>query len=195
MKAEPLALSRRGNVLVDKGAATSKPSLSPVEMRTLIAAGDLLSAGTASTATRVIFYQLPLRFWPTEGTNSRTPNQYARYYSSFWKMKVLEVKPRQTLVFDPGGSTRRLRACPFLGTWRALLYGEVFVQAPDGARGWGVFWQKDDLGISLSRERYKRLVRIAVDRCFSAARLIRGTRGYGSCGGERMSGNAMEQGA
>ena len=28
-------------------------------------------------------------------------------------------------MFDPGGSQGRLRACPFLGTWRALLCGEV----------------------------------------------------------------------
>ena len=28
-------------------------------------------------------------------------------------------------MFDPGGSKGRLRACPFLGTWRALLCGEV----------------------------------------------------------------------
>ena len=34
-------------------------------------------------------------------------------------------------MFDPGGSTGRLRACPFLGTWRALLCGELFVRALD----------------------------------------------------------------
>ena len=47
-------------------------------------------------------------------------------------------------MFDLGGSTCHLRACPFLGRWRALLYGEVFVWAPDGTGGWSVFWQKDD---------------------------------------------------
>ena len=26
-------------------------------------------------------------------------------------------------MFDPGGSTDRLRACPFLEAWRAFLYG------------------------------------------------------------------------
>ena len=35
-------------------------------------------------------------------------------------------------MFDPGGSTGRLHACPFLGTWRALLCGELFVRAPTG---------------------------------------------------------------
>ena len=38
----------------------------------------------------------------------------------------------QTLVFDPGGFKGRLRACPFWGTWRALLCEEIFVQAPAG---------------------------------------------------------------
>ena len=28
-------------------------------------------------------------------------------------------------MFNPGGSEGRFRACPFLGTWRALLCGEV----------------------------------------------------------------------
>ena len=40
MKAEPLTLPRRDDVLVDKDAAASKPCLSPVDMRTLTAAGD-----------------------------------------------------------------------------------------------------------------------------------------------------------
>ena len=36
-------------------------------------------------------------------------------------------------MFDPGGFTGRLRACPFLGTSRALLCGEVVVRALDEA--------------------------------------------------------------
>ena len=31
-------------------------------------------------------------------------------------------------MFDPGGSQGRLRACPFWGTWRALLCGEVIIR-------------------------------------------------------------------
>ena len=100
---EPPALPCRDNVMVDKGAAAPKPCLSPVAMRTLTAA-------VASTATRAIFHRLPLWFCPTEEMNFRmTSIQYATYYSSFWK--VLETKSRQTLVFDPGGGTGRLRAC------------------------------------------------------------------------------------
>ena len=48
MKAEPPALSRRDDVLVDKGAVAPKPCLSPVKMRTRTAAGDLLPAGLYS---------------------------------------------------------------------------------------------------------------------------------------------------
>ena len=100
------------NALVDKDAAAPKPCLSPVEMRTLTVAGGL-------------FYQPSFLFCPTEGMNSRISIQYATtYYKSFWKMKVLEAKIRQTLVLDPGGSTGRLRACPFSG-WvvRVALWG------------------------------------------------------------------------
>ena len=43
------------DTLGDKGTEAPKPCLSPVEMRTLIATGSLLPAGTASTATRTIF--------------------------------------------------------------------------------------------------------------------------------------------
>ena len=31
----------------------------------------------------------------------------------------------QNRTFDPGGSQGRLRACPFLESWRVLLCGEV----------------------------------------------------------------------
>ena len=68
---EPPALPYRDDAIVDKGAAAPKPCLSPVEMRTLTAAGGLLPAGTASTATRTIFHQPPLWFCPTEEMNPR----------------------------------------------------------------------------------------------------------------------------
>ena len=135
MRAEPPALPRRDDVLVDKGATMPKPCLTPVETHTLTDAGDFLPTSKASTATRIILYQPSSWFCQTEDINSRTTTQYAMDYSSFWKMKVLATKLRQTLVFDPDGSTGRLCACLFLGTWRALLCGEVFVWAPDDTRG------------------------------------------------------------
>ena len=39
--------------------------------------------------------------------------------------RVIETKSGENRMFDPGGSQGRLRACPILGTWRALLWGEV----------------------------------------------------------------------
>ena len=193
----------RDGALVDKGATAPKPCLSPMEMRMLTVADGLVPAGTASTATMTIFHQLPLWFCLTQEMHSRTSIQYATTYSSFWKLKILQTKARQTLVFDPGGSPGRLHACPFLGTWRALLREDVFLWAPDGTRGWSVFWQKNDLEYHFPREvqaiHYTEC--IAVDCCLSAARPFRGSRksqmarDYESYGGERMSGNVMERGA
>ena len=174
IKAEPPALSRRNDVLVDKGAAAPKQCVSPVEMRTLTTPDDLLTAGKAFTAKRIIFYQLPLRFCPTEETSSGTTSAQYTTYSDFWKMKVLETRPWQTLVFDFGGSTGRLRACPFLETWRGLFCGEVFVWAPDGTQSCSAFggWMTRNV---IFRERYKRIVyavRVAINCYFSAARLV-----------------------
>ena len=42
----------------------------------------------------------------------------------FWR-KGIETKSGQNSIFESGGSQGRLRACPFLGTWRALLCGGV----------------------------------------------------------------------
>ena len=105
-------------------------------------AGGLLLAGTTSTARRITFDQLSLWLCPTEDINLRTSIQYASYYSIFSRInnqqapfwpRVIETKSGQNLVFDPGGFTGRLRACPFLGMRRALLSGEIFVRALDEA--------------------------------------------------------------
>ena len=165
----------RDDALVENGAGALKLCLSPTEMRTLTVASGLLPAGTASTGTRIIFYQLPLRFCRTEETNYGTAAiQYATY-SDFWKMKVLETKSRQTLVFDPGGSAGRLHACPFLETWRALHCGEVFVWVPDGTRGWSVVWQKDGLEYRFPKERTSDSYVLRLIAVPPTARLIRGS--------------------
>ena len=72
MMAESPALSSVDGALVDKGTAVPKLCLSPVEMRTLTAVGDLLSAGKTFAPTRTIFHQPPLWFCPTEETIYRT---------------------------------------------------------------------------------------------------------------------------
>ena len=83
LEVEPPALPRWDDVLIDKGTAVPKPCLSPVGMRTLTAAGGLLPAGKASTATRITYYQPRIWFCPTEETSSeRTSVQYVSYYNS-----------------------------------------------------------------------------------------------------------------
>ena len=137
---EPAALSCRDDAMVDKGAAVPIPCFFSVKMRTLTAAVGLLPAGKAFAASRTLFHQPPLWCCPTEDMNSRALVQYATYYSRLWKTKVLETKTRQTLVFDPSGSTGRLRGCPFLSGWQALLSGAFFVWTSDSTRGWSAFW-------------------------------------------------------
>ena len=54
---KPPAHPCRDDAMVDKGAAAPKSCLSPVKIHTPTAAGGLLPACTASTATRTIFSQ------------------------------------------------------------------------------------------------------------------------------------------
>ena len=103
------------------------------------AAGDLLPTGEASTATKITFKKPPLQFCSTEEANPKKTNLWtsvpsAWYDSSFWRnnllaafscRRVIETKSGQNRMFDPGGSQGRLRACPILGLWRALLCGDV----------------------------------------------------------------------
>ena len=110
----------RNDALVGNGAAAPKSCLSPLEMRTATAAGGLLPAGTTFTATRTTSDQPHL--WGGKN-NQQAP---------FWPT-IIETKSGQNLVFDLDGSTDRLRVCPFLGTWRALLCGGVIVRALDEA--------------------------------------------------------------
>ena len=80
MNAESPALSLRDDALVGKGAAASKPCLSPVEMRTQTATSGLFFAGTASTAMRTIIYRpLPSSIFGEniKERTSRTKNQLA----------------------------------------------------------------------------------------------------------------------
>ena len=61
----------------------------------------------------------------------------ASYDSSFWRKsllaapscrRVIETKSGQNRMIELGVSEGRLRACPFLETWRALHCGEVHVR-------------------------------------------------------------------
>ena len=137
VKAEPPDFPCREDVLVEDGAAAPKSCLPFLEMRSRTAAGGLVPTGETSTATNTTYNKKPLRLYATEETNPkeknpRTSTLSALYESSFWKLlaalscrKVIGTKSRQNRTSDPGGSQGRLRACPFLGSWRALLCGEV----------------------------------------------------------------------
>ena len=134
-------------------AATPKSCLPSLEMRSPTAAGGLLPTGEASTATKTTFNKSPLRLYPTEETNSKEENSWtsissAWYDSSFCKLlaasscrKVIEAKSIQNRMFDPGGFQGRLRACPFLGSWRALLCGRFMLGLTEAA---AFFWRIDD---------------------------------------------------
>ena len=137
MMSEPPALPCRDDVVVESGDGAPKSCLPSLEMRSPSAAGGLLPAGDTSTATETTVNEPPLRLYATEETNPkektlRTSTSSASYDSSFWKLlaapsclRVIETKPMQNRTFDPGGSQGRLRACRVLGSWRALLCGEV----------------------------------------------------------------------
>ena len=47
----------------------------------------------------------------------------------------------QSRTFDPGGSQGRFHACPFLGTWRALLCGEVVCVGAAAGDDLQRFWE------------------------------------------------------
>ena len=135
VKAEPLALPCRDDVVVESGDAAPRSCLPSWEMRSSTVADGLVPTGKASTATETNFNQQPLRFHSTEETDSeasskepnlRTSTQYASYDSSVFQesnlpaapfcRRVVETKSRQNRTFDPGGSQGHLHACPFLGS-------------------------------------------------------------------------------
>ena len=144
MMSEPPALPCRDDVVVESGDAAPESCLPSMEMRTTTAAGGLASTGEASIATRTTSNEPLLWFYATEEMNPEedskkenlwTSTPYASYDSSVFQgsnlsaapycRRVLETKSRQNRTFDPGGSQGHLRACPCLGSWRALVCGEV----------------------------------------------------------------------
>ena len=138
VKAEPSALPCRDDVVVvESGPAASESCLPSMEMRPSTAAGGLVPTGEASNASETTSNQPPLRFCSTEKTDleakkSRTSVPSASYNSSSFRRlsatpycrRVVDTKSGQNRTFDPGGSRGHLRACPFLGPWRALVCGE-----------------------------------------------------------------------
>ena len=117
----------RDDALVCNGTAAPKSCLSPLEMRSPIAAGGLLPVGKASTATRIIFYQPRLRFCPTKETRSeRTSTPSAWYYSSFRRNNLLAASPS-------GGSLKQNQGN--IGCWTQAVLKVVSAPARFWERG------------------------------------------------------------
>ena len=142
VKAKPPALPCRDDVVVESGNAAFESCLPSLEMRSLIAAGGLVSSGEASTASDTTSNEPLVWFYEIEEMNQEADSKMedswaltpsASYDScSFWRLfaapycyRVVETKSRQNRTFDPGGSRGHLCACPFLVSWRALVCGEV----------------------------------------------------------------------
>ena len=139
---KPPDLPCREDVLVEGDATSPGSCLPSLKMRSPTPAGGLLPTGEASTATKTTSNEPLLGFYPTEEMNpeedSKKENLWTSiasgcYGSSFWKLlaapycrRVVHTKSRQNRTFDPGGSQGHLRACPFLGSWRVLVCGEVY---------------------------------------------------------------------
>ena len=146
----PALLCSRDDALVDDGAAAPKPCLSPVKMRTQAAADSLFPTGISSTATRTTFHQSPRWFCPSEEIHLRTSNQYATNYSSFWKMKVLQTKSMQTLVFGPGDFKGPLRARFWERGARCFVGGFLFGRRLVAI--WNVFGKRRSRNIIFPKE-------------------------------------------
>ena len=142
VKAERPALRCRDDIVVESGVAASESCLLSLEVRSSTAAGGLVPTGEASTASETTSNEPLLRFYEIEEMNpegdskiedSWTLTPSASYgSSSFWRLsatpycrRVVDTKFRQNRTFDPGGSRGHLRVCPFGGSWRALVCGEV----------------------------------------------------------------------
>ena len=148
MKVETPALPCRDDIVVESGAAASESCLPSLKMRSSTATGGLAPTGEASTAKETNIIQPPLRFCSTEETDleakkswtsvpsasydSSSVSQERNLSATSYCRRVVDTNPRQNRTFDPGGLQGHLRACPFLGLWRALVYGE-FLRA--GAAG------------------------------------------------------------
>ena len=129
----PPALSCLGDdALVDKGAAVPKSYFSPLEMRTISAAGGFFPTDKTSTATKTTFDHPTLWLCLTEETNLGTSIQSASYNRSIWRntllappscWRVIETNSRQNMMFDSGGSRSSPRLPVFGNVARVVLWG------------------------------------------------------------------------
>ena len=134
--AEPPDLPCREDVLVEDGATSPEVCLPFLEMRSSTAAGGLVPIGETSIATETTAIKPLLQSYSSREENSekkksRTSTPHVSYDSSAFQdsnlpaapycRRVVETKSRQNRTFAPGGSQGQRRACPFSGSWRALV--------------------------------------------------------------------------
>ena len=137
-KAEPPALPRRDDVLVENGAAAPNSCLPSLKMRSPTAAVGLLPTGEAAIATMTPYNQPLLRLYSTKEMDSKKTKLRTRILSSRMTAVSCLLPPlaggSSTLNQEKIGCSilavqGRPRACPFPGSWRASLCGEVHVTA------------------------------------------------------------------
>ena len=148
-KAKPPALPCRDDSVVECGAAAFESCLPSMEMRPSTAAGGLVPTDDAFKASETTLNEPPLRFCLTKETDLKAKNSCTSVPSASYDnssvfqernlsatpycRRVVDTKSGLNRTFDPGGSRGHLRACPFLGPWRALVCGE-YLRA--GAGSW-----------------------------------------------------------
>ena len=159
VKAEPPALPCRDDSVVECGSAASELCFPSMEMHSSTAAGGLVPTDYASKASETTLNEPPLRFCLTEETDLKAKHSWtsvpsASYNSSSFRRlsatphcrRVVDTKSGQIRTFDPGGSRGHLRACPFLGQWRALVFGE-FLRAGAAGEELQRFFGRDSLAL------------------------------------------------
>ena len=109
VKAELPAPPCEDDVVVENGTAAPKSRLSPLEMRTTTAAGDLLPTGKTSTTTKTTFDHPTLWLCLTEETNLGTSTQSVSYDSRFlWKISLpnlrVDLTPAASVVLSGKGA-------------------------------------------------------------------------------------------
>ena len=159
VKAERPALPCRDDSVVECGSAASKLCFPSMEVRSSTAAGGLVPTGDASKASETTLNEPPLRFCLTVDTDLKAKNSWtsvpsASYNSSSFRRlsatpycrRVVYTKYGRNRTFDPGGSRSHLRACPFLGQWRALFCGK-FLRAGAAGEELKRFFGQDSLAL------------------------------------------------
>ena len=159
VKAESSALPCRDDSVVECGSTASELCFPSMEKRSSTAAGGLVPTGDAFKASETTLNEPPLRFCLTEETDLKAKNSWTsvpsassnssnfrRLSATPYCRRVVDTKSGQNRTFDPGGSRGHLRACPFLGQWRALVCGE-FLRAGAAGEELQRFFGRDSLAL------------------------------------------------